>query len=140
MFIAAAIVSRLLAAALVASDAGKLAKDPKQLMIMETVGFPKDMMWLLAVAEIAGAPGLLARPVLVADRCRRGNRGDPLLHRCDRLTTSASRNDSTPRWSCSWSPGRIGPPRLDNLKSLLLQTPSGVFAQTVWQFLPDEGK
>jgi uncharacterized membrane protein YphA (DoxX/SURF4 family) len=59
MFIAAAIVSSLLAVALVASGRGKLVKDPRQLKIMATVGFPADKLWLLATAEIAGALGIV---------------------------------------------------------------------------------
>jgi uncharacterized membrane protein YphA (DoxX/SURF4 family) len=60
MFIAAAIVSSLLAAALFASARGKLVKDPQQMKIMATVGFPEDKLWLLASAEIAGGLGMVA--------------------------------------------------------------------------------
>jgi uncharacterized membrane protein YphA (DoxX/SURF4 family) len=60
MFTATVIVSSLLALALFASGLSKLRKDPKQLQIMEAVGFPKDKMWLLGVAEIAGTIGLVA--------------------------------------------------------------------------------
>jgi uncharacterized membrane protein YphA (DoxX/SURF4 family) len=59
MFIAAAIVSSVLALALIASARGKLVKDPRQMKIMATVGFPEDKLWLLAAAEIAGAVGLV---------------------------------------------------------------------------------
>jgi uncharacterized membrane protein YphA (DoxX/SURF4 family) len=59
MFIAAAIVAGLLAAALLASAYGKLTKDPKQMKIYETVRFPADKLWLLATAEIAGGIGLV---------------------------------------------------------------------------------
>jgi uncharacterized membrane protein YphA (DoxX/SURF4 family) len=55
MFIAAAIVSSLLALTLIASGRGKLVKDPQQMKVMTTVGFPEDKLWLLAAAEIAGA-------------------------------------------------------------------------------------
>jgi hypothetical protein len=60
MFAATAVVSGLLAAALLLSGYGKLAKDPRQLKTMTTVGFPEDRLWLLAAAEIAGAAGLAA--------------------------------------------------------------------------------
>jgi uncharacterized membrane protein YphA (DoxX/SURF4 family) len=60
MFIATVIVSSLLAVALFASGFSKLRKDPRQLQIMDAVGFPKDRMWLLGVAEIAGTAGLVA--------------------------------------------------------------------------------
>jgi uncharacterized membrane protein YphA (DoxX/SURF4 family) len=42
------------------SGYGKLAKDPRQLKTMATVGFPEDRLWLLASAEIAGTAGLVA--------------------------------------------------------------------------------
>jgi uncharacterized membrane protein YphA (DoxX/SURF4 family) len=60
MFIADAVIASLLAAALLLSGQGKLAKDPRQLKTMTSVGFPEDRMWLLASAEIAGAAGLVA--------------------------------------------------------------------------------
>jgi uncharacterized membrane protein YphA (DoxX/SURF4 family) len=60
MFIAAAIVSSLLAVALVASGRGKLVKDPQQMKTMARVGFPEDKLWVLAAAEIAGAAGVVA--------------------------------------------------------------------------------
>jgi uncharacterized membrane protein YphA (DoxX/SURF4 family) len=60
MFIAAAIVSSLMALALVVSGRGKLVKDPQQMKTMTTVGFPEDKLWLLAAAEIAGAAGVVA--------------------------------------------------------------------------------
>ena len=60
MFIAAAIVSSLLAAALIASARGKLVKDKNVMEIMSRVGFPLDKVWLLALAELAGAVGLVA--------------------------------------------------------------------------------
>lgn len=59
MFIAAAIVSSLLALSLIASGRGKLVKDPRQMKTMATVGFPEDKLWLLASAEIAGAAGIV---------------------------------------------------------------------------------
>jgi uncharacterized membrane protein YphA (DoxX/SURF4 family) len=59
MFIATAVVSALLAALLVFSATGKLRKDPTQLKVMETVGFPVDKLWLLATAETSGAVGLV---------------------------------------------------------------------------------
>jgi uncharacterized membrane protein YphA (DoxX/SURF4 family) len=60
MFIAAAIVSGLLAVALIASGRGKLVKDPRQMKTMGTVGFPEERLWLLAAAELAGAAGVVA--------------------------------------------------------------------------------
>jgi hypothetical protein len=59
MFVAAAIVASLLAAALLASGGAKLVKDPKVMKTMSTVGVPEGRVWLLAVAEIAGAVGLV---------------------------------------------------------------------------------
>ncbi|QEV04918.1 DoxX family protein [Streptomyces prasinus] len=59
MFIATIVVSALLATLLVFSAIGKLRKDPAQLKVMQTVGFPADKLWLLATAEAAGAAGLL---------------------------------------------------------------------------------
>jgi uncharacterized membrane protein YphA (DoxX/SURF4 family) len=60
MFIAAAVVSVLLALALVASGAAKLTKKPQLVEGMAAVGVPENRLWLLASAEIAGAVGLLA--------------------------------------------------------------------------------
>jgi hypothetical protein len=54
------VISGLLAAALPLSGQGKLAKDPRQLKTLTTVGFPENRLWLLASAEIAGAVGLVA--------------------------------------------------------------------------------
>ena len=59
MFIATVIVSALLAALLLVSARGKLTHDPAQMKTMAKVGFPKDKLWLLATAEIAGAAGLV---------------------------------------------------------------------------------
>ena len=59
MFITAAVVSGLFAAMLLASAAGKLARQQRQVELMRHVGFPDDKMWLLALAEIAGAAGLI---------------------------------------------------------------------------------
>ncbi|MFF0223310.1 DoxX family protein [Streptomyces sp. NPDC004629] len=59
MFIAACIVSILLAAVLTASARGKLLHDPKQMETMRKVGFPASKLWLLAGAELAGAAGLV---------------------------------------------------------------------------------
>jgi uncharacterized membrane protein YphA (DoxX/SURF4 family) len=60
MFIATAVVSSLMALALIASARGKLVKDPQVMKIMTRVGVPEDKLWLLAAAEIAGAIGLVA--------------------------------------------------------------------------------
>jgi uncharacterized membrane protein YphA (DoxX/SURF4 family) len=59
MFIAAAVVSIFLAVALVISASGKLTKMAAVMEVMTRVGVPEDRVWLLAVAEIAGAAGLL---------------------------------------------------------------------------------
>jgi len=60
VFVATAIVSSLLAALLIASGRSKLLKEPQQMAIMRSVEFPEDKVWLLALAEIAGAAGLVA--------------------------------------------------------------------------------
>jgi uncharacterized membrane protein YphA (DoxX/SURF4 family) len=60
MFVAAAVISGLLAAALLLSGRGKLVKDPQQMKTMSAVGFPENRLWLLASAEIAGAVGVVA--------------------------------------------------------------------------------
>jgi hypothetical protein len=59
MFIAAIVVSALLAAVLLVSARGKLVRDPVQMKTMTHVGFPEDKLWLLAAAEAAGAAGLV---------------------------------------------------------------------------------
>jgi hypothetical protein len=60
MFIAAVVVSVVLAFALTGSAYLKLVKDPKIIKsIVETVGVPEDRLWMLAVLELAGAGGLL---------------------------------------------------------------------------------
>jgi uncharacterized membrane protein YphA (DoxX/SURF4 family) len=59
MFIAAAVISVVLAAMLTFSARGKLVKDPTVMGVMTHVGVPVDRVWLLAVAEIAAAVGLL---------------------------------------------------------------------------------
>ena len=59
MFIAAAIVSSLLAAALIVSARGKLVKDERLVTGMAKVGVPHERLWLLAIAELAGAVGLI---------------------------------------------------------------------------------
>ncbi|MGW0045218.1 DoxX family protein [Rhodococcus sp. NPDC003348] len=60
MFIAVVIVSVLLALVLTMSAVGKLGKNPQQVESMTNVRFPVDKMWMLAVAELAGAAGLIA--------------------------------------------------------------------------------
>jgi hypothetical protein len=60
MFIATVIVSSLLAAGLLASAQAKLARKAAVMKTMVSVGVPEDKVWLLAVAEIAGALGLVA--------------------------------------------------------------------------------
>jgi hypothetical protein len=58
MFIATIVVSALLAAVLLISARGKLARDPAQMKTMVRVGFPEERLWLLAAVEAAGAIGL----------------------------------------------------------------------------------
>jgi hypothetical protein len=60
MFIAAAIISALLAAVLLGSGRAKLVRDKSVVATMNTVGFPLDKLWFLAGAEFAGAAGLVA--------------------------------------------------------------------------------
>ena len=60
MFIATAVVAGLLALVLAASGQAKLAKNPAVMQGMSTVGVPGDRVWLLSVAEIAGAAGIVA--------------------------------------------------------------------------------
>jgi hypothetical protein len=60
MFIAAAIVSSLLALLLFVSARGKLVRDPQVMKVMTRVGVRDDKLWLLAAAEIAGAAGIVA--------------------------------------------------------------------------------
>jgi uncharacterized membrane protein YphA (DoxX/SURF4 family) len=60
MFIATAIVSSLLAVALIASGVMKLVKPPQYVKTMTALGVPENRLWLLAAAEIAGAIGLVA--------------------------------------------------------------------------------
>jgi uncharacterized membrane protein YphA (DoxX/SURF4 family) len=59
MFVAAAIVASLLAAALIVSARSKLVKDERLVTGMAKLGVPHDKLWLLAVAELAGAVGLV---------------------------------------------------------------------------------
>ncbi|MFT4126509.1 MAG: DoxX family protein [Gordonia sp. (in: high G+C Gram-positive bacteria)] len=59
MFIATIVVSALFAALLTFSGIGKLRRDPRQMETIRTVRFPEDRLPLLAIAEFAGAAGLL---------------------------------------------------------------------------------
>ncbi|MGU3436476.1 DoxX family protein [Actinomycetes bacterium M1A6_2h] len=59
MNIVAIVIDVFLAIALTASAAGKLTKNDGALKAIRSVGFPDDKIWLLAVAEIAGAVGLI---------------------------------------------------------------------------------
>jgi hypothetical protein len=59
MFVAAAIVSSLLAVGLLGSGRAKLVRVPMVMETMATVGFPQDKLWFLAGAEFAGAVGLV---------------------------------------------------------------------------------
>jgi hypothetical protein len=60
MFLATVIVSSLLAVALLASAQVKLSRSAKVMETMVSVGVPEERVWLLAVAEIAGALGVVA--------------------------------------------------------------------------------
>lgn len=59
MFVAAAIVSVLLALAVLGSAAGKLTKNPKAIAPLEALSVPASWVPKLALAEIAGGVGLL---------------------------------------------------------------------------------
>lgn len=59
MYIAAAVVSALFAAALLISARSKLVKGEAVIAGMAKVGVPADKLWLLGAAEIAGAVGLV---------------------------------------------------------------------------------
>lgn len=59
MFVATVVISIALAAVLLVSGIGKLRRDPMQMATLATVGFPETRAWLLAIAEFAGAAGLL---------------------------------------------------------------------------------
>jgi len=59
MFITCLIVLALLGAALLLSAQAKLVADERVMTTMQSVGVARDNVWLLAVAEIAGAVGLV---------------------------------------------------------------------------------
>ena len=59
MFIATVVIAIVFALMLVFSGVGKLRHDPKQMGVMTEVGFPEDKVGLLALAEFAGAIGLI---------------------------------------------------------------------------------
>ena len=59
MFIAYAIVASVLSLALVGSAVGKLTKNPKIVESISGVGVPLNWLPLLALAELAGAAGLI---------------------------------------------------------------------------------
>lgn len=60
MFLATAIVSVLLAAALLGSAAAKFTRNPQVMDTMTTVGVPADRVPILGALEVAGAVGLVA--------------------------------------------------------------------------------
>jgi hypothetical protein len=60
VFVAAAIVSALLALAAIGSGFGKLTKQPKVVESLTGIGVPMTWFPRLAAAEIAGGVGLLA--------------------------------------------------------------------------------
>lgn len=59
MFLSTVILVAVLAVLLLFSGAGKLARQEQQLKTMAKVRFPVDKLWLLAVAELAGAIGMV---------------------------------------------------------------------------------
>ncbi len=59
MFTVAAIVSLLLAVAILGSGVATLAKVPAVVNNMKAVGWPEDRLWVLAVLKILGAVGLV---------------------------------------------------------------------------------
>lgn len=59
MFTIAAIVSILLAVAILGSGAATLAKVPAVVTNMKAVGWPEDRLWVLAALKILGAIGLV---------------------------------------------------------------------------------
>ncbi|WP_295694034.1 DoxX family protein [Lapillicoccus sp.] len=59
MFTLAAIVSIVLAVAILGSGAATLAKVPAVVGNMNAVGWPEDRLWVLAVLKILGGVGLL---------------------------------------------------------------------------------
>jgi uncharacterized membrane protein YphA (DoxX/SURF4 family) len=59
MFVVLAIVSAVLAAALLMSGGAKLTRQPTAMNGMTAVGVPTERVWMLAVLEIAGAAGLI---------------------------------------------------------------------------------
>ncbi|MEU3986551.1 DoxX family protein [Streptomyces sp. NPDC026672] len=59
MFLATVIVVAVLVVILLFSGAGKVVRQEQQLKTMAKVGFPEDKLWLLAIAEFAGAVGLV---------------------------------------------------------------------------------
>jgi uncharacterized membrane protein YphA (DoxX/SURF4 family) len=59
MFTTACVVSALLAVLLLFSAVGKLRGDQMQTQTLEKVGFPASGVWLLAVAEVAAAIGMV---------------------------------------------------------------------------------
>lgn len=59
MFIATAIVSTLLALALMGSAGGKLTKQPSVVEMLSGLGVPSSWLPRLAAAELAGGIGLL---------------------------------------------------------------------------------
>src|ERR1700744_5527008 len=59
MHVSYVVVVLLLTTLLVASAAGKLAGHQLQLKTLRAVGFPENQIWMLAVAELAGALGLI---------------------------------------------------------------------------------
>jgi hypothetical protein len=63
-FAVTAVVTSGLAIALLPSARGKLARDPKQVEGISALGFPRDRIHWLGVAELCGVVGLLAGLIL----------------------------------------------------------------------------
>lgn len=60
MFVATAMVSCVLAVALLGSGIAKLTGNTGQADLMAEVGFPAERMWMLGACTVAGGIGLLA--------------------------------------------------------------------------------
>ncbi|MFD5827263.1 DoxX family protein [Lentzea sp. NPDC060358] len=60
MFIAAALLSCLLAAAITGSAIAKLVRSPHIVDTMRNVGYPLDKLWIPSVVELVAATGLVA--------------------------------------------------------------------------------
>lgn len=105
MFIATVIVSLIFAAALTASAVGKFTQQESPMAVMDTVGFPRDKVWLLGVAEVAGAVGLIIGLWWWPLGSRGCHRHPALLRRRDHrhVRPATSRSPRPSRWPFSRS-------------------------------------